>query len=408
MFLFFISQIVAGAFAFGLLVLEENHRSFSYISIISIQTITALLTFVLFCRRSLSDVSAYADEIRSTFGISVDGTEARRRTHISILSILHEDLVRNKTRIDQEVVKIQDRLQSTNSFFLKTREKLEKLSDFFKGSSDNISVIAASHEEIFASIKQISGSLSNQSKELIDISANVSGLCLVTEEIASAAKGVQELSEEAADFARNGKQAALKATERFQEQVGRSSNIQKIIEMIREISDKTNLLALNAAIEAARAGQHGLGFSVVADEINKLASLTMSRVNEISKDVSAMLSAQSEGHKLVTASTSHMESIADSVERIREFLRTMNTMIEEQLDGTRGMALTVNSVTEGSLQIDRAINEQNLALRELNQGVNRLVIDLNDASVDSDSTSRSTNETLIDSRHDIESREDEL
>ncbi|PKA03073.1 methyl-accepting chemotaxis protein, partial [Leptospira ellisii] len=197
-------------------------------------------------------------------------------------------------------------------------------------------------------------------------------------------------------------------TERFQEQVGRSSNIQKIIEMIREISDKTNLLALNAAIEAARAGQHGLGFSVVADEINKLASLTMSRVNEISKDVSAMLSAQSEGHKLVTASTSHMESIADSVERIREFLRTMNTMIEEQLDGTRGMALTVNSVTEGSLQIDRAINEQNLALRELNQGVNRLVIDLNDASVDSDSTSRSTNETLIDSRHDIESREDEL
>ncbi|MDV6236648.1 methyl-accepting chemotaxis protein [Leptospira ellisii] len=285
---------------------------------------------------------------------------------------------------------------------------MEKLSDFFKGSSDNISVIAASHEEIFASIKQISGSLSNQSKELIDISANVSGLCLVTEEIASAAKGVQELSEEAADFARNGKQAALKATERFQEQVGRSSNIQKIIEMIREISDKTNLLALNAAIEAARAGQHGLGFSVVADEINKLASLTMSRVNEISKDVSAMLSAQSEGHKLVTASTSHMESIADSVERIREFLRTMNTMIEEQLDGTRGMALTVNSVTEGSLQIDRAINEQNLALRELNQGVNRLVIDLNDASVDSDSTSRSTNETLIDSRHDIESREDEL
>ncbi len=282
---------------------------------------------------------------------------------------------------------------------------LQRMQQQLRGTIQQIGTsatqLASAAEELNAVTEEGNRSLTRQHDEIEMAATAVNEMTAAVEEVArnaSSTSDASRASEESAQDGRDRVQQTVQAIRSMSQEVAhtstlvegladRAQSISKVLDVIRAIAEQTNLLALNAAIEAARAGEQGRGFAVVADEVRALAHRTQESTREIEQMIGSIQSGTGEAVgamnqndqrarqmlEIAEAAGRALEEITEQVSQINERTLVIASAAEEQAQVAREVDRNLVNIRDISVQTATGANQTAAASHELS----RLAVELN-------------------------------
>lgn len=302
---------------------------------------SALVIVWVFTRTIVSPLRLVARRMTELAG---QGGDLTNSLHVST----HKELIELADGFNQFQEKIRGLLQSVKSSSREVSDSAKQTSGYAKDTSTQINRQHQEIDSVVTAITEMSATASDVAKHAIDAADSAQsarGSANTTEKTLSFA--VDEVTKLADDMGQAAQAVSAVAS--------RSNDIRKILDVIGAIADQTNLLALNAAIEAARAGDHGRGFSVVADEVRALASKTAESVKEIS-DVIAGL--QQEVKTTVGVIDENSTRATSAAAKSKEAFTDLSNIVAE-----------ITHISDRVMQMATAAEEQSAVSEEINKNM---------------------------------------
>ncbi len=282
--------------------------------------------------------------------------------------------------------------------------------------------VAHASEQASQGASEVAQGSAVQARTLAETTTLVQRLAASVEEAAAHAIDTARVANEAGMAATEGTSAmerSLQGMTTIQAAVGESADviahlgessqrIGSIVETINEIADQTNLLALNAAIEAARAGEAGRGFAVVADEVRRLAERSAHAtkeigqlIDDIQKQTQHAISSVESGSREVKAQVIQAETTIDAFRRIQASVTEVSERVEQIKSAATAMTVSSSTVSRSMADIAAVVEQSSAAAEELSASADEVASSVLAVAGASDDQMRAVH-TLVDSSSDLQ------
>ena len=267
--------------------------------------------------------------------------------------------------------------QAKAAAMLMAADKLEQVAHVVSTASTQLSAqIEQSDKGALDSARRLTDAataMNEMNATVQSVAQNASEASVASSETRERAVAGARIVEQAVHSIGQVHEVSLRLTENMGQLNDQAQAISKIMNVISDIADQTNLLALNAAIEAARAGEAGRGFAVVADEVRKLAEKTMASTHDVGNAIKAI-------QESTAKSMAAMEGASEQVNQATEFANQSGLALSEIVTTVEATADQVNAIAAASEQQSAASEEINRSITSVNEVVQQTAEAMNEAA----------------------------